>query len=284
MENRLALITGATDGIGKATAIALAKQGFTVVIHGRNEQKTKRVCEEIKALTGNSKIDMLVADLYLLQNVRQMANEFKKKYNRLDVLINNAGCVMNKKRETTTEGFEKTIALNLLAPYLLTELLLDLLKQSKDGRIINVSSNAHHINAKPNFNDLQLKQGYDPLRAYGNSKLFLIWMTQHLNTQLQKQGITNVTVNTLHPGAVKTGFAVNSNLGFLLNTMVKLMRPFFKTVEQGAETLIYLATAELRTKSGLYYVNKKPVSTGVKYYSPENEKLIWDYCAKLTAG
>lgn len=284
MENRLALITGATDGIGKATAMALAKQGFSVVIHGRNEQKTKQVCEEIKALTGNSKIDMLVADLYLSQNVRQMVNEFKKKYNRLDVLINNAGCVMNKERETTTEGFEKTIALNLLAPYLFTELLLNLLQQSKDGRIINVSSNAHHINAKPNFNDLQLEQGYDPLRAYGNSKLFLIWITQYLNTQLQKQGITNVTVNTLHPGAVKTGFAVNSNLGFLLNTMVKLMRPFFKTVEQGAETLIYLATADLRAKSGLYYVNKKPARTGVKYYSPENEKLIWDYCAKLTAG
>lgn len=284
MENKLALITGATDGIGKATAIALAKQGFTVVIHGRNEQKTKRVCDEIKALTGNNKTDMLVADLFSLQEVRLLANEFKKKYNRLNVLINNAGCVMNKERETTKEGFEKTIALNLLAPYLLTELLLDLLKQSEDGRIINVASNAHHINAKPNFNDLQLEQGYDPLRAYGNSKLFLIWITQRLNAELQQQGITNVTANTLHPGAVKTGFAVHSNLGFLLNTMVKLMRPFFKTVEQGAETLIYLATADIHEKGGLYYVNRKPVRTGAKYYSPENEKLIWDYCAKLTAS
>lgn len=284
MENRLAFITGATDGIGKATAIALAKQGFTVVVHGRNELKTKRVCEEIKALTGNNQIDMLVADLSLLQEVRRMANEFKKKYNRLDVLINNAGGMMNKHRELTSEGFEKTVALNTLAPFLLTELLLNLLKQSKDGRIINVASNAHHINAKPNFNDLQLQQGYDPLRAYGNSKLFLIWITQQLNTQLQQQGITNVTVNTLHPGAVKTGFAVNSNLGFLLNTLVKLMRPFFKTVEQGADTIIYLATADIHEKGGLYYVDRKPVGTGVKYYSPENEKLVWDYCAKLTAN
>lgn len=284
MENRLALITGATDGIGKATAIALAKQGFTVVVHGRNEQKTKRVCEEIKSLTGNHLTGMLVADLSLLQEVRSMAHEFKKKYNRLDVLINNAGGVMNKDRETTAEGFEKTMALNTLAPFLLTQLLLPLLTQSREGRIINVASNAHHINAKPNFNDLQLEQGYDPLKAYGNSKLFLIWITQQLHAQLQKQGITNVTVNTLHPGAVRTGFAVNSNLGIVLNTLVKLMRPFFKTVEQGADTLIYLATADIHEKGGLYYVNRKPVHTGVKYYSPENEKLVWDYCAKLTAN
>jgi NAD(P)-dependent dehydrogenase (short-subunit alcohol dehydrogenase family) len=284
MENRLALITGATDGIGKATAIALAKQGFTVVVHGRNEQKTKQVRDEIKALTGNERTGMLVADMSLLQEVRKMANEFKKQYNRLDILINNAGGMMNKERETTTEGFEKTIALNTLAPFLLTELLLNLLKQSKDGRIINVASNAHHINAKPNFNDLQLEKGYDPLRAYGNSKLFLIWLTQQLNAQLQKQGFTNVTANSLHPGAVKTGFAVNSNLGPVLNTMVKLMRPFFKTVEQGADTIIYLATANIPEKGGLYYVNRKAIHTGVKYYSQENEKMIWDYSVKLTAN
>ncbi len=192
--------------------------------------------------------------------------------------------MMNKEREITGEGFEKTIALNLLTPFLLTELLLDLIKKSKDGRIINVASNAHHINAKPNFQDIQLENNYDPLIAYGNSKLFLIWITQLLNGELQKQGFSNVKVNTLHPGAVRTSFAVKSDLGFLLNTMVKVMRPFFKTVEQGADTLIYLATTNIPDKGGLYYVNRKPAKVGTKYYSPENEKGVWDFCISQTGA
>lgn len=285
MTDKIVLITGATGGIGKAVAIALAKQGFRIVVHGRSKQKTQQVCEEIKATTGNNKVDMLVADLFLLKEVREMADAFKQKYDRLDVLVNNAGGIMGKERETTSEGFEKTIAVNLLAPFLLTTLLLDVLKKSPDGRIINVSSDSHKLNAKPDFDDLQLEKGYSPLRAYGNSKLFLIWISQCLTTELKQQGIQHITVNTMHPGAVATNFGVNSNLGVVLNFVAKLARPLFKTVEQGADTIIYLASSnEVKNESGYYFVNRKQAKVADKYGAARNGKLVWDYCEQQTKG
>jgi len=283
MNDKIVLITGATGGIGRATAIALAKQDFKVVIHGRNRQKTAQVCEEIKTATGNDKTDMIVANLFSLKDVQNMANTFKQNYNRLDVLINNAGGIMGKDRETTTDGLEKTIAINLLAPFLLTKLLLDLLKNSNDGRIINVSSNSHKLNAKPDLNDLSLEKGYNPLRAYGNAKLFLIWITQHLSQTLNQQGIKSITANTVHPGAVATNFGVESNLGALLNFMAKLARPLFKTPEQGADTIVYLATSgEVNNISGKYFVNRKQASVTEKFYSEKNEKAVWEYCIENT--
>lgn len=283
MNDKIVLITGATGGIGKAAAIALAKQGFTVVIHGRNLQKTEQVCEEIKTATGNDKIDLIVANLFSLKDVRNMANSFKQKYKRLDVLVNNAGGIMGKDRETTIDGVEKTMAVNLLAPFLLTALLLDILKNSNDGRIINVSSNSHKLNAKPDFDDLSLEKGYNPLRAYGNAKLFLIWTTQHLSQTFNQQGIKNITANALHPGAVATNFGVESNLGAVLNFIAKLARPLFKTPEQGADTIVYLATSgEVKHSSGKYFVNRKQASVAEKYYSEKNEKAVWDYCMENT--
>lgn len=280
---KTALITGATSGIGKAVATELARQGFTVVIHGRNAQKTSQVCEEIKMISGNTTVDYLVADLFLMEQVRKLAGEYHQRYGRLDVLVNNAGGLMSKERETTTEGIEKTMAVNVMAPFLLTGLLLDLLKNSPDGRIINVSSNSHKLNAKPDFSDLQLERGYDPLRAYGNAKLFLIWLTQQLSKQLKRQGIDNVTVNAVHPGAVATNFGVESNLGSVLKVMAKLARPFFRTAEQGADTLIYLASSDaVNGKSGLYFVDRKPANVTTTYYTEEREQLIWDHCRQLT--
>lgn len=279
MNERIVFITGATGGIGKAAAMALAKQDFTVVIHGRDQQKTQQVCEELKAATGNSKIEFLVADLFSLREVRKMADEFVHKYKRLDVLINNAGGIMSKDRETTADGFEKTMAVNLFAPFLLTELLLDLLKASSDGRVVNVSSNSHQLNAKPNFDDLQLENNYDPLKAYGNAKLFLIWVTQYLANQLKQEGINHVTVNSMHPGAVATNFGVDSNLGSVLNFIGKLIRPLFKTAEQGADTIVYLASsADVKNVSGQYFVNRKPVKVAAKYFTTSNEKAVWEYC------
>lgn len=283
MTEKTILITGATGGIGKATAIALAKLGHTIIIHGRNMNKLKQLQEEIKASTGNSKIDLLVADMFLLSEVRNMADEFKQKYNRLDVLINNAGGIMSKTRETTSEGFEKTLAMNLFAPFLLTGLLLSSLKQSPEARVINVSSNSHKLNAKPDFDDLQLEKNYNPLTAYGNAKLFLIWISQHLTIELKKQGIENITVNTMHPGAVASNFGVNSNLGSVLNFVAKLARPLFKTVEQGADTIIYLASSnDVKNISGRYFVNRKQEKVSNKYYTATNEKVVWDYCEKVT--
>ena len=283
MKDRVVLVTGATSGIGKATALELAKLGYTVVIHGRNREKAQQVCDEIKILTGNDRIEPMVADLFLLGEVKTMTEAFITKYNRLDVLINNAGGIMGTERETTPDGFEKTMAVNLLAPFLLTKLLLGLLKQSDDGRIINVSSNSHQLNAKPDFDDLQLEKGYTPLRAYGNAKLFLIWVSQHLAVQLKEQGIYHVTVNTLHPGAVKTNFGMDSNLGSLLNFIGKLVRPLLKTAKQGADTMVYLATSnDLGGTSGKYFVGRKETPAAGKYHTPEREQMIFNYCEELT--
>lgn len=280
-KQRTVFITGATGGIGKATAIALAKQNYRVVIHGRNEEKTAAVCEEIKRLSGNDKIDYIIGDLFLMGEVKKVAQTYIERYDHLDILINNAGGIMSKDRKETTEGVETTIAVNLLAPFLLTDLLLDVLKKSDDGRIINVSSNSHQLNAKPDFNDLELKNNYNPLTAYGNAKLFLIWMSQYLAGKLIEDGYKNITVNTLHPGAVATNFGVDSNLGGFLNFFGKLARPFFKTPEQGAETVLYLATSEdVKSISGKYFENKKIKTASPKYYSQQNEQLVWDYCNK----
>ena len=283
MNDRIVLITGATSGIGKAAATQLAKLGYTVIVHGRSQEKTRQVCDEIKTLTGSNKIEAIVADLFLLTEVKEMADVFIKKYNRLDILINNAGGIMGTERETTQEGFEKTMAVNVFTPFLLTNLLLGLLKRSDDGRIINVSSNSHQLNASPDFNALQLEQGYTPLRAYGNAKLFLIWISQSLATRLKGQGIDHVTVNTLHPGAVKTNFGKESNLGFFLNLVGKLVRPLFKTVEQGADTIIYLATSnDVKGKTGKYFVDRKEARVAKKYHTAANEQMVFRYCEELT--
>ena len=285
MEDRIVLITGATGGIGKAAATNLAKKGFTVVIHGRDAAKTKAVAQEIKNATGNQRIDMLVADLFSLQEVKEMAERFKHKYHKLDILINNAGGVMGKERRVTKDGLEQTIAVNLLAPFLLTELLLPWLKKSDDARIINVASNAHQLNAKPDFTDLTLEQGYNPLRAYGNSKLFLIWNTQRLAWMLEQQGISHIKVNSVHPGSVATNFAVDSDLGPVLNLLARMLRPFFITPEKGADTILYLATAAaVQQVSGKYFVKRKEAKVSGKYYSAKHEKLVWDWCKDATCA
>lgn len=284
MERKTILITGATSGIGKETAKALAKQGHAVVIHGRDKSKTQKVCEEIKSETGNKQVDMLLADLFLLSDVNRMAEEFKKKHDRLDVLINNAGGMMNKERETTKEGIEKTIALNLLSPFLLTQSLLDVLAKSPAARIINVSSEMHKRGGKPDFQDFQLVNNYSCPRAYGLSKLYLIWVSRHLITELKQNGLEHITVNIVHPGISNTNFGLDSDKGFLNNLIFRIVMPFSLTPEQGAETSIHLATSdEVKNVTGQYYGTKKKIAKADdKYYSAENGKLVWEYCKQIT--
>jgi len=282
-KQKTVFITGATGGIGKATAIALAKQNYRVAIHGISEEKTNKICEEIKNISGNENIAYIVGNLFLMWDVKKVADTFKAMYDRLDVFVNNAGGIMSKERKETDEDVEKTIALNLLSPFLLTNLLLDVLAKSEDGGIINVSCNSHHLNAKPDLNDIELKQNYNPLAAYGNAKLYLIWISQHFAEQFAENNLKNITVNTLRPGAVATNFGVNSNLGGLLNFFGKLARPFFKTPEQGAETILYLATSDKgKSITGKYFENKKVKQPSQKYYSMLSEALIWEYCKTKT--
>jgi NAD(P)-dependent dehydrogenase (short-subunit alcohol dehydrogenase family) len=278
MNKKIIFITGATGGMGKATAIELAKMDHMIVIHGREDAKVKEAIVEIKSASGNPNIDYVTGDLFLMSDIKNIATKFKSKYDRLDVLIHNAGGVMDKYREVTQDRFEKTLALNVLAPFLLTKLLIGHLKKSDQGRIVSVSSDAHSLCAKPDFNDIEMKKKYDPMTAYGNAKLYVIWLSQILATELTKCQ-SNVTTNTLHPGAVKTSFGRESNLGWFYNIISKLARPFLKTPEQGAETAIYLASApEISGVTGQYFVNKKVSKTSTKYYSPLNMTRVWEYC------
>ncbi len=284
MESKIILITGATQGIGKETAMTLAKQGHHVIIHGRNQSKLQSVAQEIKSATGNNKVDTIIADLFSLADTKRMADEFKTRYDHLDVLINNAGAILNKDRETTKEGFEKTIELNLFVPFLLMHSLLDVLKKSPSARIVNLSSAMHRRGGVPDLNDFQLEKSYATDRAYGLSKLYLIWITQHMAKFLKEKGISNITVNASHPGAVATNFGQDSDKGFVMNLIFKIALLFMDKVEDGARASIYLATSpEVQNVTGKFYSNKaKPEKPADKYYTPENEKLVWEYCMKMT--
>lgn len=284
MESKIILITGATQGIGKETATTLAKQGHHVIIHGRNQAKLNTVANEIKVISGNNKVETIVADLFSLSDIKRMTDEFKTRYDHLDVLINNAGAIMNKERETTNEGLEKTMTLNVYAPFLLMHSLLDLMKKSPAARIVNLSSAMHRRAGKPDFNDFQLEKSYAVDKAYGLSKLYLIWNTQYMAKYLKKEGINNITINATHPGAVKTNFGQDSSKGFLFDLIFKLALLFVDKVEDGARSSIYLATSpELNKVSGQFYSNKaKPEKPADKFYSPENEQRVWDYCMKIT--
>src|SRR6266545_3993807 len=197
MNGKICLITGGTNGIGKSTAQGLARMGATVVIVGRNAQKTSRVVEEIRAASGNKNVDSLLADLSSQQEVRRLAREFKSKYSRLHVLLNNAGGFFMR-RQLSVDGIEMTFAFNHLAYFLLTNLLLDTVKASAPARIINVSSAAHK-SGKIEFDNLQGERSYNGFAAYGNSKLANILFTIELARRLEG---TSITVNALHPGMV----------------------------------------------------------------------------------
>ncbi|KRK97641.1 hypothetical protein FD04_GL001677 [Secundilactobacillus odoratitofui DSM 19909 = JCM 15043] len=282
--SKIMLITGATDGIGKVTAQELAAQGNQVIIHGRNEQKAQRVVTEIKAATGNQNVSYLIADLFSMQAIKDMVTEFNTRFDHLDVLINNAGAVLDAKRFETVDGIEGTMALNVMAPLLLAELLLPQLRKSKDGRIINMSSGTHRL-ARPDMHDLNLEHVDSGQTRYGISKLFVIWNTQHLAAQLQQAGITNVTVNVSHPGSATTNFGQDSDNGFWVNLVYKVAIGIGKTFhiatpEQGAVTNVYLASDDaVKGVNGKFFDNKKrQIQPATREYSPAKELQLWNYC------
>jgi NAD(P)-dependent dehydrogenase (short-subunit alcohol dehydrogenase family) len=285
MAEKIILITGGTNGMGKEAALALAKKGFHIVLLGRKEDETRKVQQEIIAKSNNKKVDYLLADLFILDDIRRLAENFKQKYDHLDVLVQNAGATFGKEREVTTDGIEKTIALNFLAPYLLSALLLDVLQKTPGSRIVITASAGHSFMANPNFDDIELKQGYTANRAYGNSKLFLIMLAQELDRKLKENGIA-VAVNTLHPGVVINQKMIKDaeSRGFFgMKIILPLMKLLMKSPEQGAQTAIYLASSpEVENTSGLYFSNCKPAKVNTKYISPETTKIIWDYAVGKT--
>ena len=254
MRGQTVLLTGATSGIGKETARALAKAGATLVLGARDRALANALQVELKNATGNSQISVLLGDLSSLASVRAMAAQFLKKHQRLHVLINNAGLVMSK-RELTEDGLERSFATNHLGPFLLTMLLLDTLKASAPARIINVAS-AAHTRGRMHWDDLQFSEGFSGLRSYSQSKLCNVLFTNALSRQLAG---TAVTVNALHPGVVRSGFA--SNTSGWLHWGWRLLRPFMIDSAKGSRTTVHLASS--------------PVVDGVtgKYFAREREKL-----------
>ncbi len=277
LSDQTMLITGATNGIGKSTALALAKQGANIVIVGRNAEKTAQVLEEIKTASGNPRIDYILADLSSQQEIHQLATTFKQRHERLDVLINNAG-VMYQEKRMSVDGIEMTFAVNHLAYFQLSLLLIDTLKASAPARIVNVASFAHNA-GKLDFENLQGEKSYSAFGNYGLSKLANILFTRELARRLEG---TQVTVNALHPGTVKTGWTDNTQSIFF-----KLYKTFLEPIiaispEKGAQTSIYLAASpEVADITGGYFNNKKLTSPNATAQNDALAKQLWDVSLKL---
>ncbi len=264
------LITGATFGIGKATALGLARRGARVVIIGRDPGRTAETVRWLREQSDNDQIDFLIADLSSQAEVRRAAEEFKRAQDRLDILINNAGAIFTK-REITIDGFERTWALNHLAYVLLTFELLDRLKASAPARVINVASTAH-ARAALDFDDLQSARNYSGFETYCRSKLANILFTYALARRLQGAG---VAVNCLHPGVVATGIARNMNPLFKL--AFAAIKPWLTTPEQGAATSIFLAASpEAAGVGGQYFVKCKPARSSAASYDQALQDRLWD--------
>lgn len=276
MQDRICLITGGTNGIGKSTAQGLAHLGATVVIVGRDAQKTSQVVAEIRSATGNPNVDSLLADLSSQQAVRRLASDFKRKYPQLHVLLNNAGGTFTT-RQLSVDGIEMTLALNHLAYFLLTNLLLDTLEASAPARIINVSSDAHS-GGKIDFDNLQGERSYSSFGPYGNSKLANILFTTELARRLEG---TDVTVNALHPGFTSTGFGKN-NPGFFMKIMGVVVPLIARSPEKGAATSIYLASSlEVQSITGKYFVDCKVTQPAPQAADSAVAKKLWDVSTEM---
>ena len=276
MSDKVCLITGATSGIGQVTALELAKMGSTVVITARNQTKAEQAIEKIRSEAGSRKVEGLVADLSSQTEVRSLASEFKRHYDRLDVLINNAGAIYMRRTESS-DGIEMTFAGNHLAPFLLTNLLLDTLERSAPARIINVSSNSHEGQVI-DFDDIQCQHNYQFMRAYGKSKLGNILFTYELDRRLAGSG---VTVNALHPGFVGTNMGANN--GWIVRLFLPLTRLWAISSQDGAETSIYLASApEVERVSGEYFYQKQSIPSSQYSQDEEIAKRFWQVSAEMT--
>ncbi len=278
MQGKTVLISGATNGIGKQSALELAKMGAQVVIIGRNKAKTEETLREIQTASGNQDVHMLLADLSSMADVRRVAGDFRKQFKRLDVLLNNAGGVFNTRQETV-DGYEMTFALNHLSYFLLTNLLLDMLKANAPSRIVNVSSEAQSGGAL-DFDDLQLKTSYGMggFKAYAQSKLMNVMFTYELARRLAG---TNVTANVLHPGFVNSGFGKN-NQG-LMQIVMSIATLFAINVENGAKTSVYLASSpEVAGVTGKYFDKSKAKKSSCSSYDEAAQKRLWEISEQLT--
>jgi NAD(P)-dependent dehydrogenase (short-subunit alcohol dehydrogenase family) len=253
--------------------------GATVVMVCRDQGRGEAALTEIKAATGNPNVDLLLADLSSQAAIRQLAKEFKTHYPQLHVLINNAGVALTK-RQVTVDGMETVFAVNYLAPFLLTHLLLDVLKASAPARVVNVAGD-YHRKATINFDDLMSEKDYNGMRANNQAKLALILFTYELARRLEGTG---VTANCLHPGAVATGGVLKDpDISWFARLMYTLMKPFFLSPEKGAQTSIYLASSpEVEGITGKYFVKRRAVASSPESYDLGIATRLWEISARLT--
>jgi retinol dehydrogenase 14 len=275
MGGKTVLITGGTSGIGKATAAALAAMGARVVVTGRNEERGESAVEEIRRDTGGE-VSLMLADLAVQADVRRLAEEFQERHDRLDVLVNNAGVVQSERTETP-DGIETTLTVNHLAPFLLTNLLLDLLKRSAPSRIITVASEAERW-AKMDLDDLQSRRKYRGMQVYGMTKLANIMFTFELAERLRGTG---VAANCVHPGAVNTSFGTN-NRG-IMTLLFRAFKPFMRSPEQGGDTVIYLASSpDVEEMTGKYLSDRKLITASDMAYDKDLRERLWEISEELT--
>jgi len=277
MENKIILITGANSGIGKSTATALSEMGAHVVMAVRDPEKGEIARQEIIRISKNNQVDVMECDLASLKSIRDFAEAFKARYTRLDVLVNNAG-IFTEKRMETEDRFEYQIGVNHLGPFLLTQLLLGMLKESSPSRIINIAS-AAHFGGRINFDDLQQQRKYSGWKSYAQSKLANVLYTYELARRLSGTGIT---ANCLHPGFVNTRFAFNRK-SEKPNPIMRLMKPFTIQPDEGAETTVYLAASpEVEGVTGKYFVKRKEKSSSKSSYDLLVAEKLWNISNVLT--
>ncbi len=276
MKGRTCVVTGANSGIGKATATGLARQGAHVVMVSRDGPRGEAAQAEIQSVTGNPSVDLLLADLSSQTAVRTLAAEITSSLDSLHVLVNNAGVLVSPRVETV-DGLEYTFAVNHLAPFLLTNLLLDLLTASAPARVVTVTSNAHRM-GRIRFDDLQGHNRFRAMGAYSQSKLGNILFTYELARRVEGRG---VTVNCVHPGGVNTNFGNNTKGAFA--AMFRFFKPLMRSPEKGAETVLYAATApEMEGVTGEYLVDRESRASSRRSYDEGLARQLWDVSAELT--
>lgn len=278
LTGKLCMITGATSGIGKAAAVALARLGADLVLVARDPARAEETVRDIAAAAGSRRVEVMLADLSSQEQVRRLADEFLAGGRPLHVLLNNAGVIMLR-REETADGIERTWAVNHLAYFLLTNLLLDRLRQSAPARVVNVASDAHaYSRGALDFDDLESRKRYSTMHVYAKSKLANILFTRELARRLEGSG---VTANALHPGFVGSNFATNN--GMFASAVMRLARPFARTAEKGAETAVYLcASPDVEGVSGKYFFDERERWPKRYAQSDEDAARLWEVSERMT--
>lgn len=277
MKGKIVVITGANSGIGRATTMALAKKGATIYMVCRNRQRGEAARQEIIKASNNNNIELMLCDLSSMGSIKELGYSMRNRVSHIDVLINNAGAIFGN-RTNSIDGLEMTFALNHVGYFMVAHHLLDLIKNGKDKRIVNVASIGHKSVKRVNFEDLQNRKSYRQLKVYCESKLYNIYFTQILAQKLKKEGIT---VNCLHPGVVSTNFGKDAKWYFKI--MLPIGRTFMIQPEKGAETSIYLASSNnVKNITGQYFDKCVPGKLAPIARNKQNAQKIWDITQQIT--